>query len=342
MRWLCALADSICQSVLLSHWGGTYGAPSLAVSCCWQQPDEVKMENEWLHGYRIQTAAGIRSSRVPVNILRRAISYAALRDIKAIWIDQVCIAQDDPIEKATHIQEIDRIFSTAQQVVVILNCKVVDQSQAALFEDCYKQDLAVEKFDFIHPHKSDGLDFFQNLISDSWFSRAWTIQESIVARNRVHYLLPCTLGLPRPSWMGSMPDQIILDQAIPSDCLDFLPNFPNRANIKSLCSQVLEYPEYKHPALPFFEKRDYTTHRLGSLNAFKRLRNRALTEPIDRIAIIANVCRYKIRLHARMIHSHQGLRYETAVYVQALLNGKRVFYWKLEVPNDPRSWILLP
>ena len=105
--------------------------------------------------------------QIPASI-RDAINFAALLQERFVWIDSLCIIQDDESEKARLIPQMDRIFSCALLVVVAM----IGQSADAGFlshnyiEHRISSDLClvpISSYDSIEDH-------------DGWYleRRAWT------------------------------------------------------------------------------------------------------------------------------------------------------------------------
>jgi hypothetical protein len=99
----------------------------VAISYCWQQPRASLGDETPAMNHVIMDGDNQRMSRVSPNIIRRAIDFAMQKDLRLIWIDQECIDQDDPQDKALHIQAMHLIFRRAQYVAAILNNALTEQ-----------------------------------------------------------------------------------------------------------------------------------------------------------------------------------------------------------------------
>lgn len=290
----------------------------VAVSYCWKQPEQVRIKDREVQGYHIQTKTGIRPNRAPTSVLDRAISYAESRRIKAIWIDQECIEQDDPTDKEIHVQCMDTIYKAARQVVAILNFTVIDQQQVILFEQAYRPETegrsrspVIPRYPWLstaetYQHKTCALTFMRAMVSESWFFRAWPFQESIVPSSPLHFLLPCKIGTLKPSWMGSMSDQVVLDQSVTHGLTKKLRPFTELAPMLDACDRLYT--------------RGNIASGLDHISVLVDVYGRALSEEVDRIAIVANICGYKVGLSTQTIRA-QNLGIDASMFVQALLNG---------------------
>ncbi|MCJ1279346.1 hypothetical protein MMC21_007170 [Puttea exsequens] len=119
-----------------------------------------------------------------------------------IWIDAICINQEDPEEKAQQIQEMGTIFSKASQVIVFLGSEAEGSQNVPGF--CEKIQKCIEKREKtmqkvfggfsnkIWPEEFEGLGLppqgdpawavLMKLVSRPWFIRVWIIQEVVLAR----------------------------------------------------------------------------------------------------------------------------------------------------------------
>ncbi|KAF2800134.1 hypothetical protein K505DRAFT_345393 [Melanomma pulvis-pyrius CBS 109.77] len=133
-----------------------------------------------------------------------ALFQAVLRERvvgEGLWFDQVCIDQQDEIEKATAIGAIDSIYRNARTVVVALDDISIDEDEAAFLHhylDQYSQsDLPNNQQPnsglnppFMHRHTLFH-SFFERILSSIWFERAWCAHEMRMGRSHV-FLVPCT------------------------------------------------------------------------------------------------------------------------------------------------------
>jgi hypothetical protein len=111
-----------------------------------------------------------------------------------VWIDQLCINQADYIEKAEQVSQMDKIYSGAKEVIVILCAcivlreeptpaertmrlfvnKVAEFSKGSLethlAESCFKEDPN----EIVHIHA---------FVHCDWWYRMWTVQELVFARH---------------------------------------------------------------------------------------------------------------------------------------------------------------
>jgi Heterokaryon incompatibility protein (HET) len=107
-----------------------------------------------------------------------ALSYLnAHAKLYYIWIDGVCINQDDDREKEAQIPLMGRIYSTAPKVIVWLgeSSPKIDEALGAFTA----LPLTLAEVDSTSPIW-DGLS---ELFGRSWFSRIWVVQETVLAQD---------------------------------------------------------------------------------------------------------------------------------------------------------------
>ncbi|CAF3618224.1 unnamed protein product [Fusarium graminearum] len=98
---------------------------------------------------------------------------------RIIWIDALCINQDDMTEKGQQVQSMAKIYAKANCVIVWLG-EAADESDRALLEIC---GAAVES-----PTNQEDPQKIFSLLSRPWFQRIWVLQEVAAAR---HVLIKC-------------------------------------------------------------------------------------------------------------------------------------------------------
>ena len=113
-----------------------------------------------------------------------------------LWVDFVCINQQDLEERKQQVQLMYRIFCQAKRVITYLGEEAdgsqnvpnfLRQIQAAAFSpECdtkglwSEQDLKTLR---LPPHRDEAWTMLQRFVMRSWFTRVWIIQEALAARN---------------------------------------------------------------------------------------------------------------------------------------------------------------
>lgn len=143
----------------------------------------------------------------------------------------------------------DEIYRAARQVVAVLNRPgCVNSAQVRAYEELEAGVCFLHWQSYysspgeISRYSSIVRKLKAELVRDSWYQRAWTYHESIVAAAPLHILLPCETDIKHPAWMGTMACQVVLDQWLLLK-KSYLPNIMPEASLWRTC------PDYKRPGL---------------------------------------------------------------------------------------------
>jgi hypothetical protein len=133
-----------------------------ALSYCWGAPkfDALLVCNA--HALHIT-----ESLATALNCLRDAAQPLV------IWIDQVCINQDDLAERSRQVQLMGRIYSSANDVLVWLGLPT--DSSDFMF-DCMDRGMVIQA------DIPRLLCSFAEFCQRNWFERTWTVQEVVLSR----------------------------------------------------------------------------------------------------------------------------------------------------------------
>ncbi|KAH7163367.1 hypothetical protein B0J13DRAFT_669952 [Dactylonectria estremocensis] len=201
------------------------------------------------------------------------------------------------------------------------------------------------------------IDFFDQVRQDRWYTRAWVIQEAVSAGRNLMLVFKRAAGVEYASEFRFttelIPPKHSLDlaaRALPSDvvCITvdqfqqmvtsmkhFLQDQLIKPPLEKVelddATKVIAVAEALHPALMATKSGIFTVniyclnnygarHSVNAAGALSLLRSRTCRDEQDLIAIVANLCRYEIRLNTRAVAKHcSSLR--LAILALALLNG---------------------
>ncbi|WAO94874.1 HET domain-containing protein [Fusarium falciforme] len=102
------------------------------------------------------------------------------REIRVIWIDSLCINQNDINERSVQVSQMGKIFSGAQKVHIYLGNNVDDKTLSDVFAvlgsmgSLYEFDTSLRTATRVQALKT--------LFSQTYFSRMWIIQEVLLAK----------------------------------------------------------------------------------------------------------------------------------------------------------------
>ncbi|KAI8630405.1 heterokaryon incompatibility protein-domain-containing protein, partial [Xylariaceae sp. FL1651] len=157
-----------------------------ALSWCWGDGQEI-------YAIRIEMNGKIFKRKIRKE-LALALRYLRYPDKeRTIWVDSICINQDDDSERNHQVQMMSRIYTRAQKVCVWLG-KDDDNSNIAI-NFIKKEVLVLKNFDTIcsdkkYAHKWGAL---MMLMQRPWFSRRWMIQEITLGRTATIHCGPATI-----------------------------------------------------------------------------------------------------------------------------------------------------
>lgn len=153
-----------------------------ALSWCWGPRDAPKTTMRITHNdqpYDFEISVALDSA------LKQLRRYK----VEYIWIDQICINQDDFSERNNQVRLMARIYTRAQLVYVWLGeAKEGDsEDSGAAFKFIDTGVLKLKYFDHLVKDENVHKDWnnMVELMKREWFSRRWVVQEIALARDAV-------------------------------------------------------------------------------------------------------------------------------------------------------------
>jgi hypothetical protein len=204
----------------------------MALSYCWGSPSDPRLLTT-----RRETLAA-RLERIEINIMpqtfRDAVTLARAVDIQYIWIDALCIIQDDPQDWQAESSRMAEIFSNAYLTVIAAtgaSCHDSFLDRDLLSRQCTLP-LGATKPGSFEGHLSlryrrrpRGSDKMAEINQGRWISRGWTFQEERLARRalifgRAKFFFDCRsversedtdVYRERPDWVDSVCGRSLVD-----------------------------------------------------------------------------------------------------------------------------------
>ncbi|KAI0146165.1 HET-domain-containing protein [Xylariaceae sp. FL1272] len=111
-----------------------------------------------------------------------------LRD-RTVWIDQICINQNDIAEKTVQVQQMRDIYHRATRVIAFPSsdwrCRIAAGQIYQIWARSYQEEDDPMEYLKPHPDSNDthGWKAVADLFSNEYFTRAWIVQEIAVAGN---------------------------------------------------------------------------------------------------------------------------------------------------------------
>ncbi|KAF2680713.1 HET-domain-containing protein [Lentithecium fluviatile CBS 122367] len=101
---------------------------------------------------------------------------------RMLWVDALCINQDDVQERSLQVRLMDEIYSSAEQVVIWLGSATKSEDTS---DHNYAAAMACIKLNVVPKsiyQEASLVKAFDHLISRPWFSRVWVVQELALAK----------------------------------------------------------------------------------------------------------------------------------------------------------------
>jgi hypothetical protein len=156
------------------------GQAYVALSYCWSKKRYSVLTLESRD--KVFKAGGLDLLDLPPTISDATIAMRALGE-HYIWIDSLCIVQDDHENKAAELARMDDIYRAAS-LTIIAAATPLDGTEVGLpgvREDSARHDTAVLDIRGLR-FRQCYLGLWNGLASSKWHSRAWTFQEYLLSK----------------------------------------------------------------------------------------------------------------------------------------------------------------
>jgi hypothetical protein len=175
----------------------------VAVSYCWPPQDEKSAPPS----YQVRDLNGeVRRSRALDDVLDRAVDFANTFGLRMIWIDQECLPQPteesspaDRSEQELGIQAMDIVYNRALVTAGMLDVIIHTQAQLDALSKLMFLDKAGRRTPIDDELCYFILDVLHRTTLDRWYTRAWVIQESLCAGEKLVLTFRRGNGLSFPS-----------------------------------------------------------------------------------------------------------------------------------------------
>ncbi|KAH7173995.1 heterokaryon incompatibility protein-domain-containing protein, partial [Fusarium flagelliforme] len=165
--------------------------PFITLSYVWGEAasrtfEEKAMESESYHA----SDKVCRMYRQPIALLEEnlpqtfedAISFTKRLGERYIWIDALCIPQDEPDIKAQQISQMDQIYSSSVCTIASLESGVTGGLPGASYESPRNVDQYLEQLPGGLRIASPLMNLRLLMEESPWETRAWTMQEHLLSR----------------------------------------------------------------------------------------------------------------------------------------------------------------
>lgn len=135
----------------------------------------------------IYFASGSRELSVTKNCLSALLHLRYTHDDRMLWVDAICINQEDLKERASQVRMMDKIFERAFNVMVFLGD--ANPRNDILFKELAAADEVVSRVGHCNrpPPSKAVIQQLEELFQNPWFKRVWVLQE-VCAKKSVTFM----------------------------------------------------------------------------------------------------------------------------------------------------------
>lgn len=169
-------------SALSYAWGPTYADGSHlndSIVCNGRRLRVTSNLKQALKRIRHATAKDIRGGAT------RETSYEQTSDVKLLWVDAICINQEDLQERSQQVTMMARIFNLCRNLIIWLGEPDAGELGVAQSQLLHRQENdGVQKFSFRsllgskYSTHQETVAVLQSIVQRPWFRRRWVIQEA--------------------------------------------------------------------------------------------------------------------------------------------------------------------
>jgi hypothetical protein len=136
---------------------------------------------------RLSSLGGLTGADIPTTI-SDSIKVCQVLERRFLWVDALCIMQDDPEEQASQISEMHKIYANAEFTIVAAGGPDSWSGLPGISKREILQHKEILQEPFVPGSLAASLPAFQESIMDSpWSTRAWTLQEMYFSRRLLYF-----------------------------------------------------------------------------------------------------------------------------------------------------------
>lgn len=161
--------------------------PYVALSYVWGSVETLQAMKENAHSLAVPGSLSTSSAyQVPATI-RDTIKLCALIGQKYLWVDRVCIVQDDLENKREHLNAMAQIYAKAEFTIVAADGSHADQGLPGLGRRTGERRRQLFRFPTKTMIRATAEVAQKSRLSKNvWSSRAWTFQEHVFSRRLLY------------------------------------------------------------------------------------------------------------------------------------------------------------
>ena len=161
--------------------------PYVALSYVWGVVDTLQCLESNIDILKQPGSLSISSSQVVPQTIRDAMKLCALAGHRYLWVDRVCIVQDNDAIKQQHLQGMGWIYAKADFTIVAAEGSDANHGFSGLGQGVEERQKHLVPFPSKPLIRGTTWSLGDNLLSDTvWSSRAWTFQEHVFSRRLLY------------------------------------------------------------------------------------------------------------------------------------------------------------
>ncbi|RYP47723.1 hypothetical protein DL768_006259 [Monosporascus sp. mg162] len=305
----------------------------VALSYTWE-PSEY--EDGTGGGYGVEDRSRIRCFESPVRncVFERVTKYMRHEEVDLLWIDRHSIPQRRSRgRKSAGLQSMDWVYKQSAHPLALLGRPIGSPYELELLYEILEGQFVVRHYRAGHCHHQlsentsrrrarDALLLLHKITSDLWWRRAWTFQENYKGGRAMTLLISH-----QPSWdrrkrryriFGRIPGELCINSVEFSDQATRL--------CQAFGSAEPQTPEEKRAIRAIKMRAGRYAVLLNESESMAPaiiadVESRGVSDPWDRLAIVANCCSYPKRLHIEQLRE-KGHSLSLSMLAMCLLNGQ--------------------
>ncbi|KAF5681222.1 hypothetical protein FHETE_11 [Fusarium heterosporum] len=316
---------------LMRHNINAFKKPEyVALSYTWDNSDH----EDPTHGkYMVQNRDKLQYFESPVRdcVFDRVFSFMHAKDLKRLWIDRHCVKQrtcrrKDACphkrcnEKKSAVETMDLVYSLSKHSVALLGKPIEWEYELELLAKVLKGTFMKEPDRVNHNDILQALSLLSRITTDRWWTRAWTFQESYRGKRTM------TLLIRHPDRLEKCKHFFQCFSDVPNEiCIGFEQFCKTSTEFCRWAAQEIQGDDMLHHTKEILQVvGKYTVLLDRSMpmtpTIITDIQKRGLTNPWDKLAIIANCCQYAITTDGQQIQESKSL--SISILAMYLLNGE--------------------
>lgn len=161
--------------------------PFVALSYVWGTVDTLQALKSNIDDLKRPGSLSTSSSQIVPRTIRDAMKLCALTGQRYLWVDRVCIVQDDYETKQQHLQAMAETYAKAEFTIVAADGSDANHGLSGLGQSVEERKKHLMPFPSGPLIRGTIWTFGNSFSSDTtWSSRAWTFQEHVFSRRLLY------------------------------------------------------------------------------------------------------------------------------------------------------------